>query len=263
MKQLTATVIANDEVAGPLLRRHIIKSQVIRLACPGLDPSRPGQFVMVKCGDNYLPRPFSVHRVNDKGKICLYFAVLENGAGTQWLAERQPGDKVETLGPLGNGFSINPGSRNLLLIAGGMGVAPLFYLAEAAQKSGLSVDLLYGAATKNSYIEGLCTASGIKLVEATEDGAAGYHGLITDKVPAYINQADQVFACGPMPMYRTLAQMPQLKDKPVQVSLEVRMACGAGVCLGCTIRTRQGLKQVCQDGPVFDLRDIMLDEVKC
>ena len=108
------------------------------------------------------------------------------------------------------------------------------------------------------------TSRGI-FVGCTEDGSAGQKGLVTDLLPEYIDTCDQVFVCGPLGMYKTLAadKSRLLGDKPAQVSLEVRMGCGSGLCFSCTIRTGKGLKQVCQDGPVFDFDDIIWDEVVC
>ena len=99
------------------------------------------------------------------------------------------------------------------------------------------------------------------LVITTNDGSQGNEGYITQTIPEYIDWADQIFACGPSQMYRTMVKMPELKDRPVQISLEVRMGCGFGVCYGCTVKTKQGLKQVCHDGPVFNLSDILWDEL--
>ena len=101
----------------------------------------------------------------------------------------------------------------------------------------------------------------LNIVNVTEDGSSGYKGVVTSFVEFYSNLADQIFACGPLPMYKTMARMPELKNKPVQVSLEARMGCGLGICYGCTIKTTTGLKQVCRDGPVFDLDDIVWDEI--
>ncbi len=263
MKQLVATVIATGKPIRGLYRpqgRSIRFSQTIRLSCPEIaKDASPGQFVMVNCGqDCTLPRPFSVHEVINKESLALYFAVLEGGKGTDWLSNRHKGDTVELFGPLGNSFSVRPASHNLLLVAGGMGIAPLYFLAEEALKEGYSVTLLYGTAVKNPYPE---VSSGIKLFKATEDGSVGHHGMVTDLVPELAAWADQIFACGPTPMYKAMAQMPELKNKPLQVSLEVGMACGRGVCYGCTIRTKQGLKKVCQEGPVFNLDDILWDEL--
>jgi len=220
---------------------------------------KAGQFVMVQCGGEcVLPRPFSIHEVDNEGNIALFFAVLENGRGTNWLSQRRTNDSVSLFGPLGNGFSIHPTSKNLLLVAGGNGIAPLFLLAQEALKKKSSVTVLYGTADNKRR----SVSPKIKMVASTEDGTVGHHGMITDLLPEYIDWADQIFACGPMPMYRVMANdYPQLKSKPVQVSLEVRMGCGLGVCYGCTIKTRGGLKQVCKDGPVFDLQDILWDEL--
>ena len=265
MKQLTARVVSKGAPIKGLYRPHgrsILFSQTITLKCPEIaGEARPGQFVMLNCGDEcMLPRPFSVHQVINKEDLMLYFAVLENGNGTNWLAQRGVGDTVDLLGPLGNGFSIYPSSHKLLLVAGGMGVATLRFLADEAVKRGLPVTLLYGTPTEQRYPEGLLPPQ-IKLVTVTEDGSAGKKGRITEFIPEHIDWADQIFACGPLPMYKTMTQIPALKDKPVQVSLETRMGCGRGVCYGCTVKTKGGLKQVCQNGPVFNLDDVLWDEL--
>ena len=158
MKQVSASVISKGKAIIGLDRsrgRSIKCSQTIRLNCPEIASEvMPGQFVMVNCGhDCILPRPFSVHRVINQEDLELYFAVLEGGKGTDWLSQREVGDNISLLGELGNGFSVNRTSQNLLLVAGGMGVASLFFLAEDRLKKGHSVTLLYGAAKRNPYIE--------------------------------------------------------------------------------------------------------------
>ena len=258
MKQIAAPVVGKGVQLPPLLRRGIAFSQTITIHCPEIAmKSKPGQFVMVRCGESVLPRPFSIHQVNAQGDLMLYFAVFEKGKGTQWLSQRSIGDKVEIFGPLGNGF-LEPVSHSLLLIAGGMGIAPLYFLAQEASMKKLSTTLVYGTAVKNPYPE---DTSDIKLIRATDDGSVGHSGLVTDLIPEHAKQADQIFVCGPLPMYRAMAKMPELKNKLVQVSLEVVMGCGRGVCYGCTIKTKAGLKKVCEDGPVFKLADILWDEM--
>lgn len=258
MKQVLATVISNKRIlpSGPHRAGRSLAGQLIQLRCPKIaSEAKPGQFVMVHCGeDTLLRRPLSIHQ-RDGNKIALLFEVV--GRGTAWLSRCHAGDDVDIFGPLGNGFSVSPDSRNLLLVAGGIGIAPLYYLAQEALKKKRPVTLLYGTADGNRY----SVSSQIKLVSATEDGTVGYRGMITDLLPDYIGRADQVFACGPVPMYKTMAQMPELKNKPVQVSLEVRMGCGRGLCYGCTLKTKAGLKKVCEDGPVFDLESILWDEL--
>jgi dihydroorotate dehydrogenase electron transfer subunit len=255
--QVLAEILQNDDVMGPFPRRNILSSRVVQLKCPEIaHDALPGQFVMVQCGEEtVLRRPLSIHQA-EGDRLALLYAVI--GTGTQWLTSRRPGEKIDLLGPLGNGFTVHPDSRNLLLIAGGMGIAPLYYLAEYAVRQGRVVNLLYGTANNDRYH----VPSGVTEVAATEDGSVGYQGMITMLIPQYLDNTDQVFACGPLPMYRDMATMPELKNKPVQVSLEMRMGCGFGVCYSCTIRTTNGLKQVCKDGPVFELNEINWEEIK-
>jgi dihydroorotate dehydrogenase electron transfer subunit len=225
--------------------------------------AEPGQFVMVRCGgDAYLPRPFSVHRVEGEG-LALLFRVV--GRGTRWLAQQKKGAALDIFGPLGNGFRIDPSAGNLLLVAGGIGIAPLVFLADVAAGQGKTVTIIAGARScdclapvsmpQRLFDSGVMGAS-VHVVCATDDGSEGFKGLTTDLVPVYLEGMDQVFACGPAAMYLTMARMPELKDKDVQLSLEIMMGCGTGVCYGCTIRTKGGLKQVCQDGPVFGMGEV-------
>jgi dihydroorotate dehydrogenase electron transfer subunit len=252
MKQEIAPVITNSEVmSGPRL---------IWLEAPEIAAiAQPGQFVMVRCGeDTILRRPLSIHRVDGKN-IALLFSVV--GKGTYWLSQQKAGDTIDIFGPLGSGYSIQSSSQKLLLLAGGVGIAPLYFLAQEARGIERSVTILHGASTiSHLYPEDM--PRGIKIDIVTEDGGKGQKGLVTDLIPKYIAEADQFFACGPLPMYKTMAQMPELKGKPVQISLEIMMGCGVGVCYGCTIKTRSGLKQVCKDGPVFELEDIIWEEIK-
>jgi dihydroorotate dehydrogenase electron transfer subunit len=274
LKQVAAKVTKNEQILKELERRQdidrhhprdIAGSWLIWLRCPEIArEARPGQFIMVRCGEELiLPRPFSIHQVNDDG-IALFYAVWKDGKGTGWLSQRKADDKVEIFGPLGNSFSAQSTSSNLLLVAGGTGVAPLHFLAQEALRKGCSITLLLGAPTVTQLYPEPLLPSGISLVTATEDGTAGKQGMVTELLPDFATQADQVFACGPMPMYRDMATQKQklkLEGKPVQISLEVRMGCGLGVCYGCTVKTKKGLKQVCKDGPVFDLDDILWDEL--
>ncbi len=222
--------------------------------------TQPGQFVMVYCGEEtLLRRPLSIHQLADGSKLAILCNVV--GKGTNWLSQRKVGDNIDLLGPLGNGYPIHPESHKLLLLAGGIGIAPLYFLAQEALNQGCSVRLLLGASTATQLYPKQLLPPEAELIMITEDGSVGKKGLITDLLPDFVDWADQIFACGPLPMYKAMAQMPELKDKPVQVSLEVRMGCGRGVCYGCTLKTKQGLKQICLDGPVFDLEDILWDEL--
>jgi len=259
LKQVIAPVISNSEVM-PAVDEVMPSIHLMWLESPQIAATaQPGQFVMVHCGkERLLRRPLSVHQLADRAKLALLFTKV--GKGTAWLSQCRVGDDIDILGPLGNGFSIHPNSHNLLLVAGGMGIAPLFFLAEEASKEGYSITVLIGIRTAMVYLKRLSAIKG-KFIITTEDGTDGQQGIVTNLIPNYVDRVDQIFACGPVGMYRAMAQMPELRNKPVQISLEVRMGCGRGVCYGCTVKTKSGLKQVCTDGPVFDLDDILWDEL--
>jgi dihydroorotate dehydrogenase electron transfer subunit len=253
LKQALASIISNSEVMPGV--------HLIWLESPQIAPiAQPGQFVMVHCGQEcLLRRPLSIHQVADTSKLALLFTVV--GKGTYWLSQCQAGNNIDLLGPLGNSYFIHPASHNLLLVAGGIGIAPLRFLAQEGLYQGYSVRLLLGASTATQLYSKPFLPSEAELIVATEDGSAGRKGMITDLMPDFTSWADQIFACGPVSMYHTIATQSQHLLKPVQISLEVRMGCGLGVCYGCTVKTKNGLKQVCQDGPIFDLEDILWDKL--
>jgi dihydroorotate dehydrogenase electron transfer subunit len=220
---------------------------------------------MVKCGqDVILRRPLSIHKINSSGQI--YFLFISPGKGTNWLSHCQKGDKLDLIGPLGNGFSIEKTSRNLLLIGGGIGISPMVFLADKASRQGKQVSLILGARTKDQLYKQTLSKSKMETIFLTDDGSDGIKGKVSDcpSLPAYINQADQVFACGPLPMYCALSDLINQNSiqKNMQISLETRMGCGFGICYGCSIKTKNGMKTVCHDGPVFNMKDIIWPEVK-
>jgi dihydroorotate dehydrogenase electron transfer subunit len=269
MKQSLATISSNAEVLPGVYLMWIEAPDIATVA-------QPGQFITVRCGDFILRRPFSIHQVGSSNVIASeakqsQFAILFRvaGKGTLWLSQRQEGEKIDMLGPLGKGFTIAPKSKNLLLVAGGVGVAPLVFLVQQAS-SQHQMTLIHGASTASQLYPDSCQLSAvgrqkIQYIPVTEDGSTGQKGMATDFLPDFLDWADQIYACGPIEMYKTMlltADSRQLTAKKCQVSLEVRMGCGFGACYGCTINTKKGLKQVCRDGPVFELDDIMWQEVR-
>ncbi|MDD4984840.1 MAG: dihydroorotate dehydrogenase electron transfer subunit [Dehalococcoidales bacterium] len=257
MKQSPATIISSREA---MPGTYLLRIRSPRVA----SGANPGQFVMVRCGEeNELPlrRPLSIHRIESDSLALLFNTV---GKGTRWLSQRQKDDAIDIIGPLGNGFTIHTESRQILLLAGGMGIVPLVYLADIALKQEKRVTLLAGARSAAQLLPEERLPRGFTIVTATEDGTQGYQGYVSELLPDYADRSDQIFACGPTAMYREMAQRKRelgLEGKPVQISLEMRMGCGLGVCYACTVRTRSGLKQVCQDGPVFELDDIIWNEL--
>lgn len=251
----SAKIISNQAVLPEIYLTWLESPEVAAAA-------KPGQFVMVRCGtgnERLLRRPISIHG-KEKGKLALLYH--REGQGTAWLADRVRDETLDIIGPLGNGFDISSRGQNLLFIAGGMGIAPLGFLAQEATERKFNVTLLIGAPHKNALLPRKLLPSSARYIAATDDGSSGQRGRVTDLIASFIDRSDQVFACGPLPMYRTLRDNTGslLKNKPAQISLEMRMACGFGVCYGCTVNTKQGVRQVCRDGPVFNLEDVNLDE---
>jgi dihydroorotate dehydrogenase electron transfer subunit len=243
------------------------------LDCPSVATgAAPGRFLMIHCSQGYdplLPRPMSFHRFRPDGRASArdsqgrrQFAILYDvrGRGTAWLSERQTGDSLTVFGPLGRGFEVDPGAHNLLLVAGGLGVAALVSLAEdaLARPNGAAVTLLQGARKQPKLFPVERLPADLEVLSATDDGSAGHHGPVTDLLPDHLAWADQVFACGPNPMFRSMAAVLRRarSRKPVQALLEERMGCGTGVCYGCAVFARRGVKLVCRDGPRFQLSEV-------
>lgn len=226
---------------------------------------QPGQFFNITCRfptslDPLLRRPFSVYRTDPKSST-LTFLVRPFGRGSAWLAHRVPGEQLNLLGPLGNSFSISAKTRRVMMVAGGVGVAPLVMLSDEAVSRGIDVVFIMGAADESGLLSSAELAEGIEFLAATDDGSRGHRGLATELAADYVTWSDQIFACGPEPMYRTLrAVIDPLrlnKKPPVQISVERGMACGLGACLGCVVETHHGMIASCVKGPVFDLDEVI------
>ena len=229
--------------------------------------ARPGQFVNIKVSDGLDPllrRPLSIHRVKESRIELLYEVV---GKGTELLSQRKSGEDLDIIGPLGNGFSSQLSalsSQQSILVAGGMGVAPLVFLAEKlrAKSSELRATVLIGAKTKKRIT---CEKEFIKLgcnvKIATDDGSEGFKGRVTDLLKDLLQAADYrlstIYACGPRPMLREISRISQGYKIPAQISLEEHMSCGIGACLGCVVETIDGYKRVCKEGPVFGADEII------
>jgi dihydroorotate dehydrogenase electron transfer subunit len=233
------------------------------LSCPPVARgAASGRFLMLRCGDGLdplLPRPMSFHRFREcDGE--RQFAILYDvrGRGTAWLSTRKAGDRIRVFGPLGKGFSVRPDSQHLLLVAGGLGVAGVISLIDEALERGQAVTLLQGARTAARLYPNHLLPSEVEIVSATEDGSQGHKGYVTELLAERLPWADQVFACGPNPMFAAIADVIRgaRSRKPVQALVEERMGCGTGVCYGCAVFTARGVRLVCKDGPRFELREL-------
>ena len=252
--------------------------------------SRAGQFVHVRTGDLsglVLRRPFSINTADAaSGIITIHYRTI--GRGTEWFTRLRSGETIDMLGPLGRPFEVDPRSRHLLIVAGGLGMAGVRYLADEALRDGRQVTLLFGAASARDVYPSSLLPDEVEYVIATDDGSVGHHGFVTELVPEYEAWADQAFACGPAPMLAALARLaagrrerlgvarlgrkrgggrevalgsPAARRKSfLQVSMEQNMGCAVGACLGCVIMSVTGTPQrVCREGPVFAAEEVAWD----
>ena len=243
--------------------RQLIKNHYLLTLQPldKIKKPRPGNFFMLSVDnglDPLLKRPFSIYR-SASGKLQIIYRVV--GKGTDILSKRKAGDKLEVIGPLGNNFPIKKTEQNVILIAGGLGIAPIFSLAETVTTPPL---LFYGARTKK---EVLCTDElkgiGIDPIISTDDGTLGKKGNIVNALKYFITRnSSQItsysfYACGPEPMLKALSPLAEKYKLNMHVALEQNMACGLGTCLGCVVKTKTGYKRVCKEGPVFPIEEIV------
>ncbi|MBS3873932.1 MAG: dihydroorotate dehydrogenase electron transfer subunit [Firmicutes bacterium] len=255
-------------VQAPVVEHQVVAKEVRRLTLYSpqiaLD-AMPGQFINVRPSSGHDPllrRPFSLNRIDSRAQtVSILYKVV--GRGTEHISHHQVGDKVDTIGPLGRGFSISGLRGKLLLVAGGMGIAPMYPLASKLCASGASVTCLYGVRCAEDQAEVRELAElGVKVVTASEDGCGAYQGTVAGLLAATLGEESfsQAFACGPQTMLAVVKEMCVKACLPLQVSVESMMACGLGVCLGCTCPRAEGdmFWHVCTDGPVFSAQEVSL-----
>lgn len=223
-----------------------------------LPEMQPGQFVQIRIdnsGDTFLRRPISVHYV-DKERNELWLLVQTVGPGTYKLAQIHAGDTLNVILPLGNTFSVAGKGKNILLVGGGVGVAPLLYLGARLQADGVKTTFLLGARSAQELLQLAEFSKYGTVFTTTEDGSAGEKGFVTQHSIWERETFDFIYTCGPTPMMKAVARQAAEKHIACEVSLENKMACGIGACLCCITDTKAGHKCVCTDGPVFNINDL-------
>jgi len=250
-------IIINNKISAKYFKLALGPAKIARQA-------QAGQFVEIKVSDSddpFLRRPLGIHRV--KGDTFEVLCEIV-GRGSEILSHKKPGEYLDIIGPLGSGFNPAPGTQHQIpvLVAGGMGVAPLVFLAEEIRPQVKTLVLL-GARTRNQLLcEKEFKKMGCDVKIATDDGSLGFKGKVTDLLKKFVPGAIRhspfaIYACGPHPMLKAIAAISKEYKIPAQVSLEEHMACGIGACLGCVVNTRKGMKRVCKEGPVFGAEDII------
>lgn len=220
----------------------------------------PGQFVQVRVDGSpqtFLRRPISINYV-DKQANELWLLVQMIGEGTKRMAEYQPGDTMDMMLPLGNGFSVPqlPVTASILLVGGGVGTAPMLYWGEVLRGIGFMPDFLLGARTKDDVMQLADFEKIGKVYITTEDASMGEKGFVTNHSVLEEKKYDHIYTCGPKPMMVAVAKYAKTKGIPCDVSLENMMACGIGACLCCVENTVRGNVCVCTEGPVFNINQL-------
>ena len=232
----------------------------------------PGQFLHLKIDQSLLlRRPFSIHKIKNN---TIYIIFRVRGKGTELFSQYKKDTKLDILGPLGNGFDLHEQHKTkaeVIMLAGGMGVAPLVFLAETFNKlkepraiSRKALVLLGAKTTKDILCEADFRRLGLEVRVATDNGSRGFKGTVTGLLKETLSSQNyksikNIYACGPKEMFIQLNRVIQRKTKiNCQASFEQFMGCGVGICYGCVINTIEGYKRVCRDGPVFDLKEIRL-----
>ena len=247
----TAVVVSQKEIGKDIF-------DMVLSFPKGAKEARPGQFLAMYCNDatKLLPRPISICGIDaEAGTLRVVYRIA--GEGTREFSKMKQGDTLEVMGPLGNGFAMKEGKA--ILVGGGIGIPPMLELAKqlSAEKTvvlGYRDELFL----KDEFEK---TA---EVAVATEDGSFGTKGTVIDAIRENAINGDIIYACGPMPMLKALAEYASEHDMEAQISLEERMACGIGACLGCICKTKEkdhhtnvNNSRICKDGPVFDAKEVV------
>ena len=261
MRQFDATVISNHEISPHY--HHLI------LRAPDT-PFSPGQFVMIQVNRRHIPllrRAMAIFRWENQQLEIVYKAI---GRGTNELAKRMPGEVLNVLGPLGNRYETPPSLRRAHLVTGGTGMVPLYPLARLLRNRDIQTILYFGGASSEDLLmQRRFTELDVEVVPTTMDGSVGRRGLVTEALEERLGslrldpQTEMIFTCGPHLMMQRVSQIAATYGIQCQVSLETRMACGTGVCLGCVVGIHRDHKKdyprVCTEGPVFYAKEVDWD----
>lgn len=235
-------IISNDEIAKDVYKL-VIKGNT-------LGYEKPGVFAELSVRECFLKRPISISKC-ERDHLTLVFRAV--GKGTKIMSGWQVGNEIELLGPLGNGYEILGDVKTPIVIGGGIGIPPLLGLVDKMIKKGIKPKAILGFNTKDEIFYEKEFKEILRDLEIyTIDGSYGNKGFVTEA----FEQAEYIYACGPMPMLKAIDG----KCKSGQFSLEARMGCGFGACMGCSIETTKGSKRVCKEGPIFNKEEILWED---
>lgn len=257
---IKAKLLKKEELKPGIFKFSVQADEIVNIA-------KPGNFIEIRVNDDiepFLRRPISIYNM-EKEKGILEFIFQVKGKGTTILSKRNEGELIDIVGPLGFGTFKYSSYENLAVIGGGIGVFPLYELAKNAKKGNKNVNTYLGFRNKDLVVlEDEFKQVSTQLTITTDDGSYAQKGFAIDFLKKDIEDGkiDSIYACGPLPMLRAVRELAIEKNIPCQISLEERMACGLGVCLGCAVKTAKSPKEapeywhVCKAGPVFQAKDV-------
>ena len=244
MEQFVCEIVSNRQLTANVFE--------MVLECPNDAGLRPGQFVNIKIDGFYLRRPISVCDADGSSFKLIYKTV---GKGTDRLSSMSAGEKLDVLLGLGNGYDLEKSGDAPLLLGGGVGVPPLYYLARMLKKQGKDVHVVLGFNSADEiFYENEFKELGCNVAVTTADGSYGIKGFVTDALP---ENYSHVYTCGPEPMLKAVYKSTNTSG---QYSFEERMGCGFGACMGCSCKTITGFKRICKDGPVLFKEEILWED---
>ncbi len=258
--QLKAKLVKKEQLKPDIFKFSVEAPEIVKDA-------KQGHFIEIRVTDNvepFLRRPISIYNM-EKEKGILEFIFQVKGKGTEILSKKTEGDLIDIVGPLGYGIFKYDNYQNIAVIGGGIGVFPLYELSKNAKNDGKNVSIYLGFRSKDFVVlEEEFKAVSDKLVLTTDDGTYAEKGFAIDflKQDVEMGKIDCIYACGPLPMLKAVRNYAIEKNIPCQISLEEKMACGMGVCLGCAVKTAKSSQDnpeywhVCKAGPVFEAKEV-------
>lgn len=259
-----------EQVFAELINKEQLKPDIFKYSVKApsiVEKSKPGHFIEIRVNDDiepFLRRPISIHNLDTENGI-LEFIFQVKGKGTTILSKKEVGSKIDVIGPLGAGTFDYTNFEKLGIIGGGIGVFPLYELAKEAKNDGKEINIYLGFRSKDFVVlEEKFKSVSDKLLLTTDDGTYAEKGFAINFLEQDIDEGkiDSIYACGPLPMLKAVRKLAIEKNIPCQISLEEKMGCGLGVCLGCAVKVGDSpvdapqYKHVCKAGPVFEARDV-------
>lgn len=259
-KQVFAKLVKKEKLLDGLYKFSLETKEIVDIA-------KPGNFIEIRINENldpFLRRPISIYNIEkEKGIIEIIFQV--KGKGTELLSKKQEGDFIDIIGPLGNGVFKFEKHKNIAVIGGGIGIFPLYELTKEAKKLNLNIDTYIGFRNKELVVlEKEFENTSNNLTITTDDGSYKNKGFAIDYLKENLKtkKVDCIYTCGPLPMIKAVKALAEENNIECQISLEEKMGCGLGVCLGCAVKTAESSKEdpqyvhVCKDGPVFESKSV-------